>query len=93
MEEGRTQSEPLWSTFDLSFSAEDGGINFAIKLIKYFKMKSVSISSHFPRKNTITFCNIWDIFTRKQGGVTSQRVRIKIWQILFHPHDFWSTSC
>ena len=44
-------------------------------------------------KNAITFCNIWDIFTRKQGEVKSQMGRIKIWQILFHPHDSWSTSC
>ena len=42
-------------------------------------------------KNTITFCNIWDIFTRKQGRVTSQKSSTKIWQILFHPHDSWST--
>ena len=42
---------------------------------------------------TITFCSIWDIFIRKQGGVTSQRGRIKIWQIPFHLHDSWSTSC
>ena len=30
----------------------------------------------------ITICNIWAIFARKQREVTSQRVRIKIWQIL-----------
>ena len=42
------------------------------------------------RENTITFCNIWNIFTRKKGGITSQT---EIWQILFHPHDSWSTSC
>ena len=41
----------------------------------------------------IIICNIWAIFARKQGGITSQRVRIKIWQILFHPHYSWSTSC
>ena len=53
----------------------------------------VFIYSPLSEKNTIAFCNIWDIFTRKQGGVTSQRVRIKIWQILFHPYDSWSTFC
>ena len=52
----------------------------------------VFIFSPLSGKNTI-FSNIWDIFTMKQGGVTSQRSRIKIWQILFHPNDSWSTSC
>ena len=47
----------------------------------------------FPGKTTITFCNIWDKFTRKQSRIASQRGRIKIWQILFHPHDSWSASC
>ena len=51
------------------------------------------ISSPLSGKNTITFCNIWDNFTRRHGGVTSQRGRIKIWQMLLHPHDSWSTSC
>ena len=45
------------------------------------------ISSPLSGKNTITFCNIWAIFARKQGGVTSERVRIKIRQNLFHPHS------
>ena len=31
-----------------------------------------------------TICNIWTIFAWKQEGVTSQRIGIKIWQILFH---------
>ena len=53
----------------------------------------VFISSPFFGKNTITFCNIWDIFTRKQDGVTNQMSRTKIWQIIFYPHDSWSTSC
>ena len=44
-------------------------------------------------KNTITSCNIWDIFIRKQGRVTSQGGRTKISQLLFHPQDSWSTSC
>ena len=39
--------------------------------------KWISISSPLSRKNTITFCNIWDHFTTKHGGVTSQRGRIK----------------
>ena len=51
------------------------------------------ISSPLSGKNMITFHNIWAIFDRKQGGVTSQRVRIKIWKILFDPHNSWSTSC
>ena len=40
-------------------------------------------------KNTFTFCNIWANFAGKQDRVTSQRVRIKIWQNLFHPPDSW----
>ena len=36
-------------------------------------------------KNTITFCNNWAIFVRKQGEVTSQRARIKVWQNLLNP--------
>ena len=50
------------------------------------------ISSLLSGKSTITFHTIWTIFGRKQGGVTSQTVRIKIWHILFHPHNSWSTS-
>ena len=49
--------------------------------------------SLFSGKNTITFCNIWDILARKKGGVTSQRGRIKIWQIPFHPHYSWWNFC
>ena len=51
------------------------------------------ISSALSGKNTITFCNIWAIFAKKQGRVTNQRVRIKIWQILYYPHNSWSTFC
>ena len=46
------------------------------------------ISPLLSEKNMITICNIWAIIARKQGGITSQRVRIKIWQILFNPHYF-----
>ena len=52
-----------------------------------------SISSPLFGKNAITLCNIWAIFARKEGEVTSQKVRIKIWQILFYAHDSWSTFC
>ena len=53
----------------------------------------VFISSPFSEENTITFA-IFGIFLRgKRVGVTSQRSRIKVWQILFYPHDSWSTSC
>ena len=45
------------------------------------------------RENTIVFCIIYAILGRKHGGVTSQRVRIKIWHILFHLHSSWSNSC
>ena len=39
------------------------------------------------RENMIAFYTIWAIFGRKQGGVTGQRVRIKVWNVLFHTHD------
>ena len=51
------------------------------------------ISFLYSGKNAITFCAIWVIFGRKQGEVTSKRVGIKVWHILFYLHDFWSTSC
>ena len=50
------------------------------------------ISSSLSGKNMITICNIWAIFAKKRG-ITSQRDRIKIWQILFHPHYSWPISC
>ena len=37
-----------------------------------------SISSPLSRKNMITFCSIWAIFSRKQGIVTHTRAGIKI---------------
>ena len=45
-------------------------------------MSNARLYLSFPlsRKNTITFCNIWAIFARKQGRTTNQRVRIKLWQ-------------
>ena len=50
-----------------------------------------SLSSPLSNKNTIAFSTV---FGSKQGGVTGQRIRIKIWHIpLFHPYDSWSTSC
>ena len=45
-----------------------------IRLSKYVKI------FHLSRKNVITFCYIWAIFARKQGRVTNQKVRSKIWQ-------------
>ena len=66
--------------------------NFSHWAIQIYQ-NEVFISSPLSGKNTVTFCNICDIFIRKQGGVKSQRNRIKIWQKLFHPHDSGSTSC
>ena len=57
------------------------------------KLSKVFIFSLLFGKNTISCFNIWDVFTRNQGAVASQRGRIKIWHILFHPHDSWPTSC
>ena len=62
--------------------------HWAIQISEY----QGSISSSLSGENTITFCNIWAIFARKQSRVTSQRVRIKIWQILFYRRNSWSTS-
>ena len=68
------------------------GKTSAIELSKFVKMKSLS-HLPFPRKIRLLFA-IFGIFLRgKRVGVTSQRSRIKVWQILFYPHDSWSTSC
>ena len=76
MENGRIQSQYFWSTFEPSFASEDS----AGKLLplRYPNIsKRIFISSPLSRKNTKTFCNIQDPFTRKHGGVTIQRGRIK----------------
>ena len=101
MEKGRTQSSTFGPTSTPLFLLKMAKIekksavvrkNFSHWAIQICQSE-VFISSSFSRKNTITFCNIWDIFTRKQDGVTSQRSRIKILQMIFHPHDSWSSSC
>ena len=45
------------------------------------------IPSPFFVKNTITFCITWVVFARKEGGASSERVRIKVSPNLFHPHN------
>ena len=46
------------------------------------------INSPLYGNNTITFWNIWAIFTRKhQSRVTSERTRIKDWENLFNLHS------
>ena len=90
MEKGRTQSQHFWFNFDPLLPLKMAEIEINKQQCrkisaKYVKNKGL-ISSSLSGKNMITICNIWAIFARKQGGVTSQRVRIKIWQILFHPH-------
>ena len=87
---GRTQSLHFWSNLDLPFPPEHGRKkDWAIQI---FQIQS-SISSTLSEEDAISFCTTWTIFGRKQGKVTSQKVRIKIWQILFHPDNSWSTSC
>ena len=95
MEKGRIQSQDFWFNFDPLFPLEMAEIEINKQQCrktsaKYVKIKALS-PLPFPGK-MIIICNIWAIFARKQGGITSQRVRIKIWQILFHPHYSWSTS-
>ena len=79
MERGRTQSSTFDPTSTLLFLLKMAKIekksavvrkNFSHWAIQICQ-NEVFISSSFSRKNTITFCNIWDIFTRKQDGVTS----------------------
>ena len=43
----------------------------------------------FPGKYDYFFQYL-EYFYQKKGGITSQT---EIWQILFHPHDSWWTSC
>ena len=57
--------------------------NFSHWAIRKYKNQD-SFSCPLSGRDAIIFCTIWAIFSRKQGGVTSQRVRIKIWHILFH---------
>ena len=66
-----------------------------LKSFPYWNMSEwkLYISSPLSGKNTNTFCTIWAILGRKQGGVTIQKVTIKIWHNLYNPHDSWSTSC
>ena len=60
----------------------------------YISKWSIYLLSPFRKKYDYFMQYFYqDISTRKKGGVISQRGRIKIWQILFHPYDFWSTSC
>ena len=67
-------------------------ISVTAQVSDFFTTAKIARGYAFPYHDY--FCNIWAIFSRNRGrGVTSQRVRIKIWEILFHPHDSWSSSC
>ena len=48
--------------------------------------KYIHIHIHTYIHNTGLVFSIFGISTKKQGGVTGQRGKIKIWQMLFHPH-------
>ena len=50
--------------------------HWAVQICQY----QGSISTPRSRKYTITFCIIWAAFARKQGSVTNQSFKIKIWQ-------------
>ena len=101
MEKARTQSQHFWSNFNSSFPPEDGqnkkneqqwGKTSATELSKYVKMKSLS-PLPYQRKILLLSAIFQRHFTRKKGWVTSQRGRINISKIIFHPHDSRSTSC
>ena len=97
MEKGRTESLHFLSNFHPLFPLKMAEIEIykqqCKKNFSQIRQNKGFISSSLPGKNMITICNIWAIFARRQKGVTSQRIRIKIWQILFHPHYSWSISC
>ena len=68
------------------------GKTSAIELSKFVKMKPLS-HPPFPRKIRLLFVIFGIFLLGNRAGVTSQKSRIKVWQILFYPHDSWSTSC
>ena len=85
MEKGRTQSSRFWSNFDTSFPPEDDEnnkkkyISSNVENLQSLSHPNMSLSPlPFFEKNTISFCSVWDIFTRKQSAIKSQRRRIKI---------------
>ena len=47
------------------------------------------ISSPLSGKNTITFCNIWAIYARKQGGFTVQELESKLIPGQLPVKNFW----
>ena len=59
-----------------------GGKASAVNLSKYVRIKALS-PLVFPGKIRLLSA----LFGRKQGGVTSQRIRIEISLILFQPHN------
>ena len=96
IETRRTQNLHFWSTLDVPPPPVPLSPRFyliAIGLSRDIKINQCSISSPCSGKNTITFCTSWAFFGKKQGGVTDQSVRTKIWHMLFHSQNCWSTSC
>ena len=88
MEKRRTQNLHFWSSYDHPFPSEDDRNRkrqaVVGKTLSHWAIQICQnqdyISSHLSGKSTIIFFNIWALFARKQGRVTNQRVRIKIWQ-------------
>ena len=81
-----TQSLHFSSKFDLPFALNIADIenneNLLRKTFSHCNMQMWQnqdpISSTLFGKNKITFCTIYAIFSPKQSGVTSQRMRTKI---------------
>ena len=92
MEEGRSQSLHFCK-FDLLLPSE-GDLNRKKYIVnwKNFSHWAIQIVQNLLSP-FLTFCANWAIFDRKQGGATSQMVRIKIWHTLFYPHNSWSNPC
>ena len=88
----------LWSNFNPPFSCEDdrnrkncysAGKHLPLEYPNISKSRLYLISLF--REKYYYFLHYLAYFWQEHGWVTSQRVRIKIWHILFHPHDSWST--
>ena len=79
---GWIQSLYFWFTFEPLLSCKHGQ-NWTIQICQnqdpFFCLF---------RKNSMIFCNIWDIFDRKQEEFTCLRVEIEIWYSLFYQRDF-----
>ena len=77
MEKGRTKTQHFWSNFNSPLTSEDS--QSQKKTISAEKLQPLGYPDMSKsEKNTITFWNIWAIFARKQGGVTTQTGGTKV---------------